>query len=42
MRGELSPEEAELRELTASALMKLRSMSDTEFVELELYPDFDE
>ena len=42
MHGELSPEEAELRELTASALMKLRSMSDTEFVELELYPDFDE
>lgn len=41
MRGELSPEEAELRELTDSALMKLRSMSDTEFVELELYPDFE-
>ena len=41
MRGELSPEEAELRELTDSALMKLRSMSDSEFVELELYPDFE-
>ena len=42
MRGELSPEEDELRELTDSALMKLRSMSDAEFAELELYPDFDE
>ena len=42
MRGELSPEEAELRELTDSALSKLRAMSDAEFVELELYPDFDE
>ena len=42
MRGELSPEEAELRELTDSALMKLRAMNDAEFAELELYPDFDE
>ncbi|MBS5285437.1 MAG: transposon-transfer assisting family protein [Clostridiales bacterium] len=42
MRGELSPEEAELRKLTDSALGKLRSMTDTEFAELELYPDFDE
>ena len=42
MRGELSPEETELRELTVSALMKLRAMSDAEFAELELYPDFDE
>ena len=42
MLGELSPEEAELRELTDSALMKLRAMSDAEFAELELYPDFDE
>ena len=42
MRGELSPEEAELRELTDSALGKLRAMSDAEFAELELYPDFDE
>ena len=41
MRGELSPEEAELRELTDSALGKLRAMSDAEFAELELYPDFD-
>ena len=42
MRGELSAEEAELRELTDSALTKLRAMSDAEFAELELYPDFDE
>ena len=42
MRAELSPEEAELRELTDNALGKLRAMSDAEFAELELYPDFDE
>ena len=42
MRGELSPEEAELRELTDGALDKLQAMSDAEFAELELYPDFDE
>ena len=42
MRGELSPEEAELRELTDSALGKLQTMSDAEFTELELFPDFDE
>lgn len=42
MRGELSPEESELRELTDSALSKLWGMSDAEFGELELYPDFDE
>ena len=42
MRGELSPEEAELRELTDSALEKLQAMGDAEFAELELYPDFDE
>jgi hypothetical protein len=40
MRGELSPEEAELRELTDSALGKRQAMSDTEFSELALYPDF--
>ena len=40
MRGELSPEEAELRELTDSPLGKLQAMSDAEFAELELFPDF--
>ena len=41
-RGELSPEEAELRELTDSALDKLQAMSDAEFADLELFPDFDQ
>ena len=40
MRGELSPEETELRELTDSALSKLQTMSNEEFAQLELYPDF--
>ena len=40
LRGELSPEETELRELTDSALCKLQTMTDDEFV--ELYPDFDQ
>ena len=42
MRGELSPEEIELREMTDSALGKLQAMSDAEFAELELFPDFDQ
>ena len=42
MRGYLSPEESELRELTDSALGKLDAMTDGAFAELELYPDFDE
>ena len=42
MRGELSPDETELLALTDSTLAKLRTMTDAEFDELELYPDFDE
>lgn len=42
MCGELALEETELRELTDSALGKLQAMSDAEFAELELYPDFDQ
>ena len=42
MRGYLAADETELRELTDSALSKLRAMSDAEFAELELYPDFDQ
>ena len=42
MRGHLEPDEADLRKLTDSALGKLQAMSDDEFTELELYPDFDE
>ncbi|MCI7638253.1 MAG: transposon-transfer assisting family protein [Clostridiales bacterium] len=41
MRGELSTDEAELRKLTDSAMEKLQAMSDAEFAELELYPDFE-
>ena len=42
MRGYLSPEETELRELTDSALTKLCAMTDEDFDQLELYPDFDQ
>lgn len=42
MRGELSLEETGLWELTDSALSKLQAMTDKEFAQLELYPDFDE
>ena len=42
MRGYLTPEETEPRELTDSTLAKLCAMSDAEFDELELYPDFDQ
>ena len=42
MCGELSPEETELLALTDSTLSKLHAMTDEEFAELELYPDFDE
>ena len=42
MRGELSVEETELMELTDSTLRKLQAMTDDEFAELELYPDFGE
>ena len=42
MRGELSPDETELLALTDSTLAKLRAMTDVEFDELELYPDFDQ
>lgn len=42
MRAELAKDETELLALTDSALGKLRSMSDAEFHELELFPDFDE
>ena len=42
MRGELSAEETELMELTDNTLRKLQAMTDDEFAELELYPDFGE
>ena len=42
MRGSLGPDETELRELTDSALQKLRRLSDAGFEKLDLVPDFDE
>ena len=40
--GHLQADEDELLALTDSTLAKLRAMTDAEFDELELYPDFDE
>ena len=42
MRGVLTDEDQELRELTDSALKKLNFMTEDEYSKLELYPDFDE
>lgn len=41
MRGYLNAEEAELRELTDSAIRKLRGITDAEYAALDLTPDFD-
>ena len=41
MQGYLDEDETELRELTDSALQKLGEITDEQFVELELVPDFD-
>ena len=41
MRGYLDEDEAGLRELTDSALQKLGEITDEDFAELELIPDFD-
>ena len=41
MWGYLDAEEAELRELTDSAIAKLRGMSDEEYDALDLFPDFE-
>ena len=42
MRGYLAADEAELRELTDSAIAKLNGMTDAEFDALDLFPDFQE
>ena len=42
MKEVLEPEEVELREMTDSVIGKLSSMTDAEYAELELFPDFDE
>ncbi|MVB11427.1 putative tranposon-transfer assisting protein [Caprobacter fermentans] len=41
MRGYLGAEETELLALTDSALGKLRNMSDAEYAEFDLFPDFE-
>lgn len=41
MRGHLEPDETELLELTDSALRKLGRITDEQFAELALVPDFD-
>jgi len=41
MREYLEPEEKELLDLTDSVLGKLETISDANFAELELFPDFD-
>ncbi|MDD3228236.1 MAG: transposon-transfer assisting family protein [Oscillospiraceae bacterium] len=41
MQKYLEPDETELRSLTDSTLAKLKTTTDAEFAELELYPDFD-
>ena len=42
MRQELAPDEDQLRSLTDSVLNKLRNMTDDQFAQLKLYPDFGE
>lgn len=42
MRGYLGAEETELLALTDSALGKLRNISDSEYAELDMLPDFDD
>ena len=42
MRKYLEPDETELLALTDSALVKLNRLTDAEFENLELIPDFDE
>ena len=42
MRSALTEADQELRELTDSVLGKLSSITEDEYSELELYPDFDE
>ena len=42
MRGQLTAEDADLKELTDDSLDKLRDMTDAEFDTLDLFPDFSE
>ena len=40
LRGYIGADQPELLAMTDSALQKLEKISDVEFAELELYPDF--
>ena len=40
MRGYIDADQPELLAMTDSALQKLEKISDAEFAELDLYPDF--
>ena len=42
MKEQLEPDETDLRSMTDSALKKLESMTDEEYSQLELFPDFDD
>ena len=42
MQCYLLPDETALRELSEGVIKKLKLMTDAEFAELELYPDFDQ
>ena len=42
MKKELAEEENQLRDMTDSAIDKLKSMTDEEYGEVEFYPDFDD
>lgn len=42
MRGYLDEDESELRELTNSTIGKLNAITDAQFAELSLIPDFGE
>ena len=42
MKKELAEGENELRDMTNSAIDKLKAMTDEEYEEMEFYPDFDD
>ena len=42
MKKELAEGENELRDMTNSAIDKLKAMTDEEYGEMEFYPDFDD
>lgn len=42
MKKELAEEETELRDMTDSAIDKLKAMTEEEYEKMEFYPDFDD